>query len=122
MAQHSEPQNSDGMGGHYAPFVARFMEQDKRIDRLGDRTTAVETDMASLQAEHKGVMSDFYGNGQPGLRDTVRDFIQEIRTRDATVKTAFDDHNKTVSVKQNWLIAIVTIIGVIVAYAQLFKH
>ena len=91
-------------------------------DLLETRVRDVEKQVTALETEHHSVMSDLYGNGQPGLRDTVRDFIKEIRTRDATVKTTLDDHNKIVSLKQNWLIAIAAIIGVIVAYAQLFKH
>ena len=91
-------------------------------DLLETRVRDVEKQVTTLETEHHSVMSDLYGNGQPGLRDTVRDFIQEIRTRDSTVKTTLDDHNKIVSLKQNWLIAIAAIIGVIVAYAQLFKH
>jgi hypothetical protein len=91
-------------------------------DLLETRVRNVEKQVITLETEHHSVMSDLYGNGQPGLRDTVRDFIQEIRTRDSTVKTALDDHNKIVSLKQNWLLAIAAIIGVIVAYAQLFKH
>jgi len=58
-------------------------------DLLETRVRDVEKkQVTALETEHHSVMSDLYGKRSTRIcADTVRDFIKEIRTRDATVKT-----------------------------------
>ena len=89
---------------------------------LEDRVRDVENRTTSLETEHHSVMSDLYGNGQPGLRDTVNNFITEIRTRDATVKTVLDTHNADVERRDKRRNLILAAIGLIIAALELWKH
>jgi hypothetical protein len=95
--------------------MAEHMDLEHRVRDVENRTTALET-------EHHGVMSDLYGNGQPGLRDSVNNFIMEIRTRDETVKTVLDTHNADVERRDKRRNMLLAAIGLIIAALELWKH
>src|ERR1017187_1448713 len=77
-------------------------------EKLDEKVSDLENDMASLQADHKRVMSDLYGNGQPGLKGTLIAFIAEYRTGE-TLKAA------TVVLQNSKVMRWVAILGLIVA-------
>jgi hypothetical protein len=82
----------------------------------------VENKFISLETEHHSVMSDLYGNGQPGLRDTVKDFITEIRTRDATVKSSLEDYHDAMERRDRRRNLIIGGIGLLIVILQWVKH
>jgi hypothetical protein len=101
------------------------MSDDGRLGELDGRLRKLETDMASLTADHKSVMSDLYGNGQKGLLDTLNEFVAAYNTRETerekalitqqnSVRDVLDIHNKKV---MRW----VAIIGLLAAVLTLVE-
>ncbi|HUD74126.1 MAG TPA: hypothetical protein VMQ76_03565 [Terracidiphilus sp.] len=79
-----------------------------RLQRVEDRVSKTEQEMASLQADHKGVMSDLYGNGRPGILDTLNSFVVDYNAREderkkalnaqeSAVKATLDRHNAKIT-------------------------
>jgi hypothetical protein len=110
--------------GHDDLLVARH---ERTFDRLEQRVREVESDVTFLKTEHKSVMSDLYGNGQPGIRDTLLTFKKEVETRDderrqllnvhqADVKYALDLHNRQQTLRLNILSLIIAIMMLFVAW------
>ena len=72
MAQH---ESDDGMGGHYASFVARFMAQDVKLATL-------ENEMAVVLEFKERIDGDFYNHGEDGVKTQWTKFISVYNERE----------------------------------------
>ena len=102
--------------------VHRFERIEEQLQKAHEKIEELGAEMASVVSRQNDVRTDLYGNGQPGLLSTITMFMAEMRARDQTAK---DDQTKAASktsLKQNWIIAIASVILALAAYAALLRH
>ena len=111
-----------------APYIDTIdrLEVDMWRGKDNDNPSVV-TRLVGLEGNVSGIRRDWFGNGKPGLRDTLVEFMTESKTREKErekqiasqqqeVKTSLNEHNAKMTRRYNWLMAIIAVFALLIAW------
>ena len=93
----------------------------------GKNNPSMTTRVAALESDMTAIGRDWFGNGKPGLRDTLIAFMTDSKARDEErekqvvtqqeeVKAAVETHNIKITSRYNFLIVVIAALALVVAW------
>lgn len=113
--------------------AVRFFLKDVRkltVDMYvgeGKNNPSMTTRVAGLENDMTAIRRDWFGNGTPGLRDTLIKFMSDSKARDEgreeqeakqreELKASVEAHNTKITSRYNFLIVVIAALALIVAW------